>query len=101
MTNTSGLTAVLFDFSGTLFRLEEDDSWFDGITVDERSVDGHVQAELMRRVTAPTGSGKQRAAECCGIRDTRSQGFLKGRDGIVAITAGKAVNADATGTGYR
>lgn len=47
--------AVLFDFSGTLFRLEEDDSWFAGIKVDEQVVDGHVQAELMRRLTAPTG----------------------------------------------
>ncbi|MCV7298375.1 HAD-IA family hydrolase [Mycobacterium barrassiae] len=47
--------AVLFDFSGTLFRLEEDDSWFDGIEVDEQQIDGHVQAELMRRMTAPTG----------------------------------------------
>lgn len=56
MTHDRGLRAVLFDFSGTLFRLEEDDSWFDGITVDERAVDAHVQAELMRRVTAPTGS---------------------------------------------
>jgi HAD superfamily hydrolase (TIGR01509 family) len=47
--------AVLFDYSGTLFRLEEDDSWFAGMQVDERKVDGHVQAELMRRLTAPTG----------------------------------------------
>jgi HAD superfamily hydrolase (TIGR01509 family) len=47
--------AVLFDYSGTLFRLEEDDSWFEGIEVDERQVDVHVQAELMRRMTAPTG----------------------------------------------
>jgi HAD superfamily hydrolase (TIGR01509 family) len=47
--------AVMFDFSGTLFRLEEDDSWFSGMQVDEREVDGHVQAELMRRLTAPTG----------------------------------------------
>ena len=47
--------AVLFDYSGTLFRLEEDDSWFEGIQVDEREVDVHVQAELMRRLTAPTG----------------------------------------------
>lgn len=47
--------AVLFDFSGTLFRLEEDDSWFADIEVDERQVDGHVQAELMRRLTAPVG----------------------------------------------
>ncbi len=47
--------AVLFDYSGTLFRLEEDDSWFAGMQVDELEVDGHVQAELMRRLTAPTG----------------------------------------------
>lgn len=47
--------AVLFDFSGTLFRLEEQDSWFAGMSVDEREVDGHVQTELMRRLTAPTG----------------------------------------------
>ncbi len=37
-------------------RLEEDDSWFEGMKADEREVDGHVQAELMRRLTAPTGS---------------------------------------------
>jgi HAD superfamily hydrolase (TIGR01509 family) len=48
--------AVLFDFSGTLFRLEEDDSWFVGMDLaNNRAVDGHVQAELMRRLTAPTG----------------------------------------------
>lgn len=47
--------AALFDYSGTLFRLEEDDSWFADIEVDEKTVDGHVQAELMRRLTAPTG----------------------------------------------
>ncbi|MDA2891817.1 HAD-IA family hydrolase [Mycolicibacterium sp. BiH015] len=54
----SELDAVLFDFSGTLFRLEEDESWFEGMTLDtdeSREVDGHVQAELMRRLTAPTG----------------------------------------------
>jgi HAD superfamily hydrolase (TIGR01493 family) len=54
--------AVLFDFSGTLFRLEEDDSWFAGMelvsplqTQANTEIDGHVQAELMRRLTAPTG----------------------------------------------
>lgn len=55
MRPTRDVHAVLFDFSGTLFRLEEDESWFAGMTVDEREVDGHVQAELMRRLTAPTG----------------------------------------------
>lgn len=48
--------AVLFDFSGTLFRLEEEDRWFTGMEVEDREIDGHVQAELMRRLTAPTGS---------------------------------------------
>jgi HAD superfamily hydrolase (TIGR01509 family) len=55
--------AVLFDFSGTLFRLEEDERWFDGMTVDEREVDGHVQAELMRRLTAPTGRSVEMTPE--------------------------------------
>ena len=57
------LQAVLFDFSGTLFRLEEDDSWFSGMTLDEREIDGHVQAELMRRLTAPTGRSVQMTDE--------------------------------------
>lgn len=55
MVRVNGIKAALFDFSGTLFRLEEDDSWFHGIEVDERQIDGHVQTELMRRMTAPTG----------------------------------------------
>jgi HAD superfamily hydrolase (TIGR01509 family) len=45
-----------------LFRLEEDQSWFAGMELelqlgeaDNRAVDGHVQSELMRRLTAPTG----------------------------------------------
>ena len=50
---------MLFDFSGTLFRLEEDDSWFAGMElIDDagrRAVDEHVQAELMERLTHPTG----------------------------------------------
>jgi HAD superfamily hydrolase (TIGR01509 family) len=49
------IRAVLFDYSGTLFRLEEDGSWFAGMSADEQAVDGHVKAELMRRLTAPTG----------------------------------------------
>jgi HAD superfamily hydrolase (TIGR01509 family) len=55
MSRAADVRAVLFDFSGTLFRLEEDDSWFHGIEVEDRQVEGHVQAELMRRMTAPTG----------------------------------------------
>ena len=47
------VSAVLFDFSGTLFRLDEDDSWFAGMD----GVDEQVQAELMDRLTHPTGPG--------------------------------------------
>ncbi|MDF0531760.1 HAD family hydrolase [Tsukamurella sp. 8F] len=48
--------AVLFDFSGTLFRLEEDESWFAGYTdADGAPIEGESQAELMRRMTAPMG----------------------------------------------
>ncbi|EHR63438.1 HAD family hydrolase [Saccharomonospora cyanea] len=48
------IKAVLFDFSGTLFRLEHDPSWLTGVT-DHRGdpLDVEAQAELMRRMTAP------------------------------------------------
>jgi HAD superfamily hydrolase (TIGR01509 family) len=61
------LSTVLFDFSGTLFRLEEDDSWFAGMEVigddGRRTVDAHVQAELMERLTHPTGGSVTRSEE--------------------------------------
>jgi len=63
--------AVLFDFSGTLFRLQEDDDWFDGIVVDDRQVDGHVQAELLRRLTAPTGRSVEMTPEAAHAWDNR------------------------------
>lgn len=58
MTTSSASTieAVLFDFSGTLFRLEEDPTWFEGVHgADGTPVDGAGAAELMRRMTAPVG----------------------------------------------
>lgn len=48
--------AVLFDFSGTLFRLEQDDSWLADLTnADGVPWDLEAQTELMRRMTAPSG----------------------------------------------
>ena len=64
------LRAVLFDFSGTLFRLDEDGSWFDGMD----DVDEAVAAELMDRLTHPTGPGVQmteRAFEAWLNRDLK------------------------------
>ncbi|WP_298179271.1 HAD-IA family hydrolase [Saccharomonospora sp.] len=48
------IEAVLFDFSGTLFRLERDPSWLVDIT-DHRGdpLDVEAQTELLRRMTAP------------------------------------------------
>lgn len=48
--------AVLFDFSGTLFRFEASDDWFAGLR-DEHGEPLHVarQAELIRRMTQPVG----------------------------------------------
>lgn len=50
------MRAVMFDFSGTLFRLEQDESWLADLT-DEGGdpLDIEAQAELIRRMTAPTG----------------------------------------------
>lgn len=48
--------AVLFDFSGTLFRFEAQDSWFADLH-DEHGHDLHLdhQAELIRKMTQPVG----------------------------------------------
>ncbi|EHK86707.1 HAD family hydrolase [Saccharomonospora azurea] len=48
------IEAVLFDFSGTLFRLEHKASWLTDLT-DHRGdpLDVEAQAELLRRMTAP------------------------------------------------
>jgi len=50
------IRAVLFDFSGTLFRLEQDETWLNGLA-DEggERLDLEAQTELMRRMTAPVG----------------------------------------------
>ena len=45
------LRAVLFDFSGTLARLEENDRWFGGMGLDEQ-----MQAAVMDRLTHPTAT---------------------------------------------
>ncbi|MET0136089.1 MAG: HAD-IA family hydrolase [Kibdelosporangium sp.] len=49
-----GIRGVLFDFSGTLFRLEPDLSEL--ADPAGRSLDGGEQAEIMRRMTAPVGA---------------------------------------------
>ncbi|WP_409184601.1 HAD family hydrolase [Amycolatopsis sp. VS8301801F10] len=48
------INAVLFDFSGTLFRLEQQDGWLDDVRDDDgEALDFEAQTELMRRMTAP------------------------------------------------
>ncbi|WP_326944889.1 HAD family hydrolase [Amycolatopsis sp. NBC_00348] len=50
------IRAVLFDYSGTLFRLEQDETWLTELTDHVGTpLDIEAQAELMRRMTAPVG----------------------------------------------
>src|SRR5437763_10066446 len=50
------ISAVLLDFSGTLFRLEQDETWLADLTDHEgEHLDIEAQTELMRRMTAPVG----------------------------------------------
>ncbi|HKS48500.1 MAG TPA: HAD-IA family hydrolase [Amycolatopsis sp.] len=50
------IQAVMFDFSGTVFRLEQDASWLAELTDDDGTpFDIEAQAEIMRQMTAPTG----------------------------------------------
>ncbi|MFQ6395994.1 HAD family hydrolase [Nocardia sp. KC 131] len=58
------VSAVLFDFSGTLFRLEDDQSWADDlIGEDGQPFDVRETAEIMRRMTAPVEQYVQFDAE--------------------------------------
>jgi HAD superfamily hydrolase (TIGR01509 family) len=58
------LRAVLFDFSGTLFRLEQDESWLGDLNdSDGVPFDVEAKAEIMRRMTAPSGQIVQLEAE--------------------------------------
>lgn len=58
------IRAVLFDFSGTLFRLEQNESWLTELTDHEgEPLDIEAQAELMRRMTAPVGQVVELDAE--------------------------------------
>jgi HAD superfamily hydrolase (TIGR01509 family) len=54
----------MFDFSGTLFRLEQNESWLTSLTdTGGDPLDIEAQAELMRRMTAPTGQVVQLSEE--------------------------------------
>ena len=53
---SDNVRAVLFDFSGTLARLEDDDSWFAGMDVDQ-----DMRAMVMDRMLAPTVTANHHA----------------------------------------
>ncbi|MFT4127170.1 MAG: HAD family hydrolase [Gordonia sp. (in: high G+C Gram-positive bacteria)] len=56
MTSQVRPAAVLFDFSGTLFRFEADDTWFAGLhDASGRPLPADRRAELVRRMTQPVG----------------------------------------------
>ena len=45
------MKAIMFDFSGTLFRLDEEDSWFEGMP----GVDDAVSVRMSRRRSVSSG----------------------------------------------
>ncbi|WP_027942930.1 HAD family hydrolase [Amycolatopsis taiwanensis] len=50
------IQAVMFDFSGTVFRLEQDPSWLAEFTDDNgAALDIEARTEIIRRMTAPSG----------------------------------------------
>ncbi|MCP2262481.1 Haloacid dehalogenase superfamily, subfamily IA, variant 2 with 3rd motif like haloacid dehalogenase/haloacid dehalogenase superfamily, subfamily IA, variant 3 with third motif having DD or ED/haloacid dehalogenase superfamily, subfamily IA, variant 1 with third motif having Dx(3-4)D or Dx(3-4)E [Streptoalloteichus tenebrarius] len=49
------IRGVLFDFSGTLYRLENDGPWLADLVDEPEDLGGEREAELVRRLTAPTG----------------------------------------------
>lgn len=56
MSASEPVEAVLFDFSGTLFRFTERPEWFADLHDESGApITGELQAELIRRMTAPTG----------------------------------------------
>lgn len=55
---SDSVRAVLFDFSGTLARWEQNDAWFDGMDVDDP-----MKAMLMDRMTHPTATVTHHAWE--------------------------------------
>lgn len=58
------IQAVMFDFSGTVFRLEQDESWLAEFTGDDgAALDIEARTEIMRRMTAPSGQVMQLSEE--------------------------------------
>lgn len=88
---TTGIDAVLFDFSETLFRLEPRQSWFagaGGIPEPDR------QRAIVRRLTAPVAEGvpmTARQRECWERRDLDARAH---RESFLHILAASGVAAD-------
>ncbi|WP_433709917.1 HAD family hydrolase [Nocardia sp. CA-084685] len=51
------IEAVLFDFSGTLFRLEPDETWADLVGADGKPLNRSQQDAILDRMTRPIGDG--------------------------------------------
>ncbi|MBP2475159.1 HAD superfamily hydrolase (TIGR01509 family) [Crossiella equi] len=80
---------VLFDFSGTLFRLELGADWLDGL------VDDAAAAELMRRLTAPTGRLESLPPELHEAWDRRDLDPELHREVYLAALTGEGITEEA------
>lgn len=79
-------SSVLFDFSGTLFRLTERDDWFDDLH-DEAGMplDVEAQVELMRRMTQPVGLPADLSADDAAAWEDRDLDPVKHRRAYLAM----------------
>ncbi|MEU7764675.1 HAD family hydrolase [Nocardia sp. NPDC049190] len=80
------IDAVLFDFSGTLFRLEDDESWYTDLTgPDGQTFDVHEKAEILRRMTSPAEQSVQFDAEQQYAWDNRDLDPVLHRTAILEV----------------
>ena len=95
------MRSVIFDFSGTLFRLEEDESWYSDLTdAGGRPFDLAEQAEVMRRMTAPSGQVVQLGAELVDAWENRDLDPVEHRKVYLEVLRASGVPGPQAGALY-
>lgn len=95
------MRSVIFDFSGTLFRLEEDESWYSDLTdAGGRPFDLAEQAEVMRRMTAPSGQVVELGAEFVDAWENRDLDPVEHRKVYLEVLRASGVPGPQAGALY-
>ena len=92
----TGYAGVLFDFSGTLFRLEPDPAWFAGLADAEgRILDDAAQRELLHRMTVPVGPPVPMEGEALRTWHARDLSSADHRDAYLHILQHSGIGDEA------